>query len=57
MDTVAVKAFLIFAGTWIFFDGIVSIRLKHLGHSKLSDLGRLIRSLIGVVLIVIGFYL
>jgi hypothetical protein len=57
MDIVVVKAFLMFAGIWNFFDGIISIRLEQLGHSKLSDLGRLIRSLIGVGLIIVGFYL
>jgi|WetSurMetagenome_2_1015567.scaffolds.fasta_scaffold624122_1 hypothetical protein len=57
MDIVMMKAFLMFAGIWNFFDGIISIRLEHLGHSKLSDLGRLIRSLIGVGLLIIGFYL
>jgi hypothetical protein len=57
MNIALVKAFLIFAGVWNFFDGIVSIKLEHLGHSKLSDSGRLVRSLIGVGLILIGIYL
>ena len=58
MDNImVVKGFLIFAGIWNFFDGIVSIRLEQLGHSKFSDSGRLIRSLIGVGVIIIGIYL
>jgi hypothetical protein len=57
MDIVAVKAFLMFAGIWNFFDGIISIRLEQLGHSKFSDSGRLARSLIGAGLIIIGFHL
>ena len=58
MDTmIMIKLFLILAGIWNFFDGIISIRLVHLGHSKLSDLGRLVRTLIGAGLIIIGIYL
>ena len=54
---IAIKAFLIFSGIWNVLDGIISIKLEHLGHTKLSDLGRLVRFLIGIGLILIGFYL
>ncbi len=52
-----IKIFLILSGTWNFFDGIISIKLEHLGHTRLSDLGRLVRSLIGIGLILAGLSL
>jgi len=55
--SILIKAFLILSGVWNLFDGIISIKLENLGHTKLSDLARLARSLIGIGLILIGFYL
>jgi len=54
---IPIKIFLILAGIWNLFDGIISIKLEHLGHTMLSDLGRLARSLIGLGLLFVGFYL
>ena len=54
---IVIKAFLILSGIWNLFDGIISIKLENLGHTKLSDLARLARSLIGIGLILIGLYL
>jgi len=52
-----IKVFLILSGIWNLFDGIISIKLENLGHTKLSDSARLARSLIGIGLILIGCYL
>ncbi|MCK9572449.1 MAG: hypothetical protein M0Q96_04145 [Candidatus Omnitrophica bacterium] len=49
-----VKIFLIFCGIWNLLDGIVSIKLRSLGHSWISDLCRLIRALLGLGLILAG---
>lgn len=56
-NIILIKTFIILSGIWNLVDGIISIKLEHLGHTKLSDLARLARSLIGVGLIVLGFYL
>ena len=54
---IMIKFFLIFAGVWNFSDGIVSIKLKGLGHSRILDFCRAIRSLLGLGLIITGIYL
>jgi len=52
-----IKIFLVLAGIWNLMDGIASIRLRSLGHSWISDTCRVIRYLIGIGLIFLGFYL
>jgi len=52
-----IKIFLIIAGLWNAFDGAVSLRLRSLGHSAFSDACRVVRALLGVGLILAGFYL
>lgn len=49
-----IKYFVIGAGVWNLLDGIVSIRVTYLGHTRISDLCRLIRGLIGLCLIIAG---
>lgn len=53
----ALKCFVIVAGFWNFFDGLVSLRVSYLGHTRLSDFCRIIRLLIGLCLILSGLFL
>ncbi len=55
--SVIIKTFLIFAGIWNFWDGIVSIKIKSLKHSWITDSCRAVRALLGIGLIIIGVYL
>jgi hypothetical protein len=50
----AFKIFIIIAGIWNICDGIVSIKVTYLGHTKLADFCRLIRTLFGFILVIIG---
>ncbi|MBU1726343.1 MAG: hypothetical protein KJ880_01765 [Candidatus Omnitrophica bacterium] len=52
-----IRIFLIAAGIWNIFDGLISIELRSLGHSRLSDSCRFIRLLIGLGLIVVAFFI
>ena len=55
--TLMIKIFLIFAGVWNLWDGIVSIKIKSLKHSWITDSCRVVRALLGIGLIIIGIYL
>lgn len=54
---IIIKYFIISAGVWNLLDGIVSIRVTYLGHTKLADFCRLIRTFIGLGLIIAGVFI
>lgn len=54
MSMLAFKIFIIIAGIWNICDGIISIKVAYLGHSKLADFCRLIRTLFGLGLVIVG---
>ena len=51
-----VKLFFMLAGIWNILDGIVSIKLRSLGHSRLSDSCRVVRVLIGFGLLLVALF-
>jgi hypothetical protein len=53
--TFIAKCFIIAAGIWNIVDGILSLRTKSLRHTVFWDACRLIRTLLGLGLVVFGF--